>query len=468
MDKKHYLYNGPLIQNNATFLQKWEQEVWAYSGAQAKTFLINRAKSQFGDSYFNIDLSQLRDITPNALSDVYGAPRKQKCDKCGARLTDGGYCPQCDDGAEDLDEALSASERSFIGRFIDMFVDDIDINKNDELFAINPGAFDLPSYDVWEYELGELDSLQIRTLIKCCTPELFKQIAFHYFHFFSKVLGSNVYQVREVRDYIAHNTRLRITQTDLVNLQKQLTNLSINDLFLPLDAATVKNFTFKSSWVLEPNYFDDGVYTYIFNDYSTDNLLNISFDLSIPLDECLTNVVFEDTIAELITYPIQFSNNIADVYVAQWLPFEWQSLGQDAVMAAYIGTSPKREYVLSKDIAQGYVDSGYNLVNMQASVDYVNDLLGYNGFVIEPLTLQVHDEPFYLEHFEIGGTAFPIIDKLYLNSDAPMEESIYLTALVEEYKATTLEHYIKHVYYKNKEITWQQLLDAFRERWGHL
>lgn len=27
------------------------------------------------------------------------------CDECGLRLTDGGYCPSCDDGAEDLDEA---------------------------------------------------------------------------------------------------------------------------------------------------------------------------------------------------------------------------------------------------------------------------------------------------------------------------------------------------------------------------
>jgi rubrerythrin len=32
------------------------------------------------------------------------------CEECGRRLTDGGYCPVCDDGAEDLDESKVKSE----------------------------------------------------------------------------------------------------------------------------------------------------------------------------------------------------------------------------------------------------------------------------------------------------------------------------------------------------------------------
>ena len=33
-----------------------------------------------------------------------GEHAPEKCPICGARLTDGGFCPRCDDGAEDLDE----------------------------------------------------------------------------------------------------------------------------------------------------------------------------------------------------------------------------------------------------------------------------------------------------------------------------------------------------------------------------
>lgn len=35
----------------------------------------------------------------------------KKCPVCGARLTDGGFCPRCDDGAEDLDENVEKHDK---------------------------------------------------------------------------------------------------------------------------------------------------------------------------------------------------------------------------------------------------------------------------------------------------------------------------------------------------------------------
>ena len=39
----------------------------------------------------------------DALRDYYGSlTEKPVCNECGCRLTDGGYCPICDDGEEDI------------------------------------------------------------------------------------------------------------------------------------------------------------------------------------------------------------------------------------------------------------------------------------------------------------------------------------------------------------------------------
>lgn len=43
----------------------------------------------------------------DAFRDYYDSKtEKPVCDECGYRLTDGGYCPICDDGAEDLEESI--------------------------------------------------------------------------------------------------------------------------------------------------------------------------------------------------------------------------------------------------------------------------------------------------------------------------------------------------------------------------
>lgn len=44
---------------------------------------------------------KLRDIPTEEI-----LPEPPVCDKCGTRLTDGGFCPVCDDGASDLDENI--------------------------------------------------------------------------------------------------------------------------------------------------------------------------------------------------------------------------------------------------------------------------------------------------------------------------------------------------------------------------
>jgi flagellin-like hook-associated protein FlgL len=50
------------------------------------------------------------------------------CDECGCALTDGGFCPKCDDGVEDLEESVKSeyhcSECGFTGMFYDEEVAD--------------------------------------------------------------------------------------------------------------------------------------------------------------------------------------------------------------------------------------------------------------------------------------------------------------------------------------------------------
>ena len=60
------------------------------------------------DFMLSLDPSRLEkgEEAPDAERGEVSQPVKQiqKCPICGARLTDGGFCPRCDDGAEDLDE----------------------------------------------------------------------------------------------------------------------------------------------------------------------------------------------------------------------------------------------------------------------------------------------------------------------------------------------------------------------------
>ena len=53
----------------------------------------------------------------DALRDYYNSKvEKPTCDNCGTSLTDGGYCPVCDDGAEDIYEEL---EYCWFGYYLD-------------------------------------------------------------------------------------------------------------------------------------------------------------------------------------------------------------------------------------------------------------------------------------------------------------------------------------------------------------
>lgn len=90
-----------------TYLQHWEGETRAVTAERA---LVNLCK-QVKDSYkltkdFNLSLDQSK-LTGYELA----AEPVKKCPTCGARLTDGGFCPRCDDGAEDLDENVEKHDK---------------------------------------------------------------------------------------------------------------------------------------------------------------------------------------------------------------------------------------------------------------------------------------------------------------------------------------------------------------------
>ena len=68
--------------------------------------------------------------TPQISSDdfVDVKPARATCEECGCTLTDGGFCPKCDDGVEDLEESVKSeyhcSECGFTGLFYDEEVAD--------------------------------------------------------------------------------------------------------------------------------------------------------------------------------------------------------------------------------------------------------------------------------------------------------------------------------------------------------
>lgn len=70
-------------------------------------------KRYYFDKYSNEQLFYIwkkesaKKAEQDALSDYYNSKtEKPICNNCGSRLTDGGYCPICDDGAEDLEESI--------------------------------------------------------------------------------------------------------------------------------------------------------------------------------------------------------------------------------------------------------------------------------------------------------------------------------------------------------------------------
>lgn len=110
-NKFKYFYSGPVYKFNAIYQENWAGDTWAVSDKQALNQLTYQFKKQSGwvaDTAFHLDPNYLmRDgsqvITPKKEDPkVIAKPREIKyCDKCGTRLTDGGYCPVCDDGDEE-------------------------------------------------------------------------------------------------------------------------------------------------------------------------------------------------------------------------------------------------------------------------------------------------------------------------------------------------------------------------------
>lgn len=475
MDKKHFIYSGPLVQNDETFLQKWEQDVWAKSAMQAKTFLINRAKSQFGDSYFNIDLSQLKDITPNAPSDIYGVSRKQKCDKCGTRLTDGGYCPRCDDGAEDLNdlhEAMSGVDEDFIDKFVGLYVDYIDLNTSDEIIE-SPGVnFPFPTVQKWEADFGRIDAAHILCLLKYFSPEFFKKTLFHYYNpFFDIISDDDVGE--DVRDAIVKNEQMRLTAADLARFSDE-ERAAVGSLPLPLDGNTVKEYVLD-----RPLDMDLGAcyewgfgYGYVLNDYGGIYPLKLKFknpDINYWLDDH-AGMDFE-AIGSAMLYPWTFSDidKAMDDYVNHWMCVDHKNNSPEEVMAWCIG---KGEFTVNNARMQLFVDAGYDLSTIALNafnVSAANNMDGDKVLYLDASNITVNQKPLYLPVFDAHtpNVNFPLIEHLYLNDTLPMEESIELNNYTSKYDPDEIRMYIKHIHYKNKEITAEELLDAYHQRWEH-
>lgn len=107
-----YRYAGPVFTfNDKIYRQWWEGETKAVTAGRALANLCKQFKDGNGlarDFMLSLDPSRLEkgEEAPDAERREISQPVKQiqKCPICGARLTDGGFCPRCDDGAEDLDE----------------------------------------------------------------------------------------------------------------------------------------------------------------------------------------------------------------------------------------------------------------------------------------------------------------------------------------------------------------------------
>ena len=107
-----YRYAGPVFTfNDKIYRQWWEGETKAVTAGRALANLCKQFKDGNGlakDFMLSLDPSRLEkgEEAPDAERREISQPTAQikKCPICGARLTDGGFCPRCDDGADDLDE----------------------------------------------------------------------------------------------------------------------------------------------------------------------------------------------------------------------------------------------------------------------------------------------------------------------------------------------------------------------------
>ena len=102
-----YRYEGPIKQFGKIVAWGWEGTTKAVSEKQA----LNNLRFQAGD-YLGLDVGSHRvkiELDPDCLITTNDEQEgyfddfqiRRVCDKCGTSLTDGGYCPKCDDGEED-------------------------------------------------------------------------------------------------------------------------------------------------------------------------------------------------------------------------------------------------------------------------------------------------------------------------------------------------------------------------------
>ena len=102
---KHlYTYEGPIYRFNKVYKPKTYLETMAVSTAQAVNNLIFKAAKEIGyDRSAGAQVSINIDLI-NKEEEETGGKEVNRCEKCGTPLTDGGFCPKCDDGVEDLEE----------------------------------------------------------------------------------------------------------------------------------------------------------------------------------------------------------------------------------------------------------------------------------------------------------------------------------------------------------------------------
>lgn len=104
-----YMYKGPIRQFGRIVAWDWEGTTKAISEKQA----LNNLRFQAG-AYLGLDVGSHRvkiELDPDNLiktsneeEDYFNEDdfkSTKVCDKCGIPLTDGDYCPKCDDGEED-------------------------------------------------------------------------------------------------------------------------------------------------------------------------------------------------------------------------------------------------------------------------------------------------------------------------------------------------------------------------------
>lgn len=107
-DKIKYYYNGPVYKFNDIYREKWSGNTYAVSEKQALNQLTYQFKQEDGwvvDTAFHLDPKYLTsdNVTIETPKVTLNKPQVEikYCPNCGTRLTDGGYCPVCDDGDEE-------------------------------------------------------------------------------------------------------------------------------------------------------------------------------------------------------------------------------------------------------------------------------------------------------------------------------------------------------------------------------